>query len=298
LNSKEDDDKYYGNIKKSYIDRIKMPYSNFNMVKKDYCTDYNVKRDSDLAQDYLGKFVKISEITNLKIIKKNQSVILKCDDTVVGAVIRDAAKKTVSEYFGRILKETVDAYPKLNRGQNTHADSGKLVGHGYRANFLNPSTYDTYVLKEKDPELQKIFVDDGDSFGIWLYNFAKIHLPWSTVSYETFKKKINLNLDNKLIGAVFCAENYEAAGHRDRDKSDMAIGYVFEDGIVKEGYFIYPEYGVAIELTSNTIWCWLTKAVHGMAKLDLSEGGIRYTAAITLTEKTAKAIEKQSGIME
>ena len=105
-------------------------------------------------------------------------------------------------------------------------------------------------------------------------------------------------MDNKLIGTVFCAENYEAVGHRDRDKSDMAIGYVYEDGIVKEGYFIYPEYGVAIELISNTVWCWLTKAVHGTAKLDLSEGGIRYTAAITLTEKTAKAIEKQSGIIE
>ena len=78
----------------------------------------------------------------------------------------------------------------------------------------------------------------------------------------------------------------------------MVIGYVFEDGIVKEGYFIYPEYGVVIKLTSNTIWCWLTKTVHDTAKLDLNESGIQYTAAITLTEKTAKAIEKQSGIME
>ena len=105
-------------------------------------------------------------------------------------------------------------------------------------------------------------------------------------------------MDNKLIGAIFCAENYEAAGHRDGDKSDMVIGYVFEDSIVKKGYFIYPEYSVAIELTSNTIWCWLIKVIHGTAKLDLSEGDIRYTAAITLTEKIAKAIEKQSGIIE
>ena len=35
---------------------------------------------------------------------------------VIGVVIRDAAKKTVSEYFGRILKETVNAHPKLNCG--------------------------------------------------------------------------------------------------------------------------------------------------------------------------------------
>jgi hypothetical protein len=32
------------------------------------------------------------------------------------------------------------------------------------------------------------------------------------LSYESFKQKVNLS-DEKLIGAVFCAENYEAAGH-------------------------------------------------------------------------------------
>ena len=70
------------------------------------------------------------------------------------------------------------------------------------------------------------------------------------------------------------------------------------DCIVKEGYFIYPEYGVAIKMTSNSIWCWQTHAVHDTAKLNLSEGGVRYTSAITLTEKTAKAIEKEAKIIE
>jgi hypothetical protein len=100
--------------------------------------------------------------------------------------------------------------------------------------------------------------------------------------------------DNKLIGAVFYAENYEAAGYRDNDRSEFAVGFVFEIGLVKEGYFIYPEYGVAIKMTSNSIWCWQTQAVHGIAKLNLSEGGIRYISAITLTEKTARAIEKEA----
>ena len=45
-------------------------------------------------------------------------------------------------------------------------------------------------------------------------------------------------------------------------------------------------------MTSNSTWYWLTKAVHGTAILDLSKGGIRYTTAITLTEKTARAIER------
>lgn len=51
-------------------------------------------------------------------------------------------------------------------------------------------------------------------------------------------------------------------------------------------------------MTSNSIWCWLTQAVHDTAKLNLSKGGVRYTSAITLTEKTAKAMEKEAGIMK
>ena len=38
--------------------------------------------------------------------------------------------------------------------------------------------------------------------------------------------------------------------------------------------------------------------MHGTAKLNLSEGGVRYTSTITLTEKTARAIEKEAGIIE
>ena len=130
-----------------------------------------------------------------------------------------------------------------------------------------------------------------------MYENANDHLPLSIQSYKEFKQKVNMN-DDQLIGAVFCVENYKAAGHIDNDRSEFAVDFVFDIGIVKEGYFIYPEYGVAIKMTSNSIWCWQTHAVHGTAKLDLSEGGIRYTSAITLTEKTAKAIEKEAGSID
>ena len=46
-------------------------------------------------------------------------------------------------------------------------------------------------------------------------------------------------------------------------------------------------------MTSNSIWCWKSKVVHGTAKLN-AKLGIRYAAIITLTEKTANSIEKNS----
>ena len=47
------------------------------------------------------------------------------------------------------MKLTCDAYLKINRRQKTHADSGKLISHSLRANFLDPSTIDSYVYKIK-----------------------------------------------------------------------------------------------------------------------------------------------------
>jgi hypothetical protein len=117
-------------------------------------------------------------------------------------------------------------------------------------------------------------------------------MPWITNSYEEFKNEVNLD-EKQIIGALFCAENYEAVGHSDNDRTDWALGYVYEIGEVKEGHFFYPEFGVAIEMSSNSIWYWLTQAIHGTAKLDLSGGGVRYTAVISLTEKTARAIERE-----
>ena len=65
---------------------------------------------------------------------------------------------------------------------------------------------------------------------------------------------------------------------------------------MKEDHFFYPEYGIAIEMSSNSIWYQLIQAIYRMAELDLSEDGIRYTVAISLTEKTARAIEREKNI--
>ncbi len=61
--------------------------------------------------------------------------------------------------------------------------------------------------------------------------------------------------DDKLISAVFCAKNYKAVGHKNKDQSEFAIGFVYEIGIVKKGYFIYSKYDIVIKITSNSIWC-------------------------------------------
>ena len=262
--------------------------------------EFYVKHKPDLAQKYLGKFVtwlQVEESDDFQIINKNQSVRILCNNECVGAVIRDIAKQDVMENFGRKMMLTTQAHYKINRGQKTHADSGKLVGYGPHAEFLNPNQSTTYAYAKKnlDPEEQKIRDEDGDSFGKWLYENAHNYLRWTMKSYEEFKKKISLE-DEELIGAVFCAENYEAVGHKDNDRSEWAVGFCYDYPIpIKKGYFIYPEYGIAIEMTTNSLWCWKTKCVHGTATLDLN-GGTRYTSAITLTEKTAKAMEKERGL--
>ena len=115
-------------------------------------------------------------------------------------------------------------------------------------------------------------------------------MPWIIKSYEDFKKAVSLD-DNEIIGALFCSKNYMAMGHRDDDRSEQALGFVYEEGVVKKGIFFYSDYGVAIEMY------WKTNAVHGTARLNLSEGGTRYTVTISLTERTAKSIECEKGLI-
>jgi hypothetical protein len=266
--------------------------------------EINVDHNIDLAKEYLGKHVScqedldkcinLSKDPRIKIINKNQSVHLIHNKNKVGAVIRDAAVKALSDHFGAKMKVTMNAHPEIQRGQS-HESDGIMVGHGIRKNPTDSHT-GTYVYKDKhlEPEVQRIYDHDGNTLAKWLYDNASIHLPWTILSYEEFKKNTQLN-NESIIGALFCTKNYEAVGHVDNDRSEWAIGYVHEEGTVENGYFFYPEYGIAIEMTSNSIWCWLTKSVHGTAILNDSNGN-RYTAVLTLTEKTARAIEWEKNI--
>jgi hypothetical protein len=224
--------------------------------------DVKVTYRQELANRYLGNFVSCSDIAgyinllkdkDIKIIDKNRSVILTCNGKAVGAVIRDVALKPVSNHFGAKMKVTVKAHYPLNRGKE-HSSFGTMVGHGIRENITTIPTFNYSYNKKLGPNAQKIFDNDGNTLAKWLFENSKRYIPFATSSYEEFKAKVELDNDN-LIGAVFCAKNYEAAGHIDDDRSEYAIGYVYKEGTVKEGHFFYPEYGVAIEMTSNSIWC-------------------------------------------
>lgn len=293
LNSNED-----VNLLEIWNKRIKITPSDLKHNADIILQKVFVTHKPDLAKKYLGKFVSCSKQpdhinllndSEIAVIGRNQSIILIHDGNPVGAVIRDAALKHVKDHFGAKIKTMIEGHPVLKRGKS-HESNGPMVAHGLRGNRLD-SGLGTYVYKASNPEEQKILDNNGSTLVRWLFEYGKRHLPWTTISYEEFKNQVNLD-EEEIIGAVFCAENYEAVGHIDNDRSEVAVGYVYEEGIVKEGYFFYPEFGVAIEMTSNSVWCWLPQAVHGTAKLDLSEGGTRYTAAITLTERTARAIER------
>ena len=86
-----------------------------------------------------------------------------------------------------------------------------------------------------------------------MYDNARRDMPWITKSYEDFKKAVSLG-NNEIIGALFYSKNYMAMGHRDDDRSEWVLGFVYKEGVVKEGIFFYFDYGVAIEMLSNSIW--------------------------------------------
>ena len=278
----------------SYVNKYKLAPADLAFRNRNL-NDYRVFYNEQLENDYVKKLVTSKSDLDgdgIRIIGENESVVLKDeDDRIVGAVIRQATSQNATKHFGAKIKVTVESHYPLRRGPEHASAAGIMAGHGSRANRTNPPT-DTYAYKEDlDPHEQRVYDTDGNTLAKWLFEYGKHYLPYTTVSYEEFRDNLNLEEDD-IIGAVFCTKNYEAVGHRDKDRSEWAIGFVYEDGPVNDGYFFYPGYGVAIKLTSNSIWCWLPQAVHGTSKLD-TELGNRYTAVLTLSEKTATAIENR-----
>jgi len=134
-----------------------------------------------LAERYLDKFVTCLDVktnNDLKIINKNQSIFIICDDKIIGAVIRDAAKKDIANYFGHKLTVTVKAHYKINH-EKTHASSGTMVSYNSYAKFLDLKESTIYLYKKDlnfDPHKQKIYDEDDDSFRKWLYENAYNYL--------------------------------------------------------------------------------------------------------------------------
>src|SRR6266498_1794277 len=177
-----------------------------------------------------------------------------CGDSIVRGVLRQVTSNKVANYYGSKIKTTVKAHLKIKRGK-AYAGEGILVGYKKRKEFLGFHS-ESYVYNNNSKlnlKAKKIFDFNGDSLAKWLYDNIRRNMSWITKSYEDFKKAISLG-DNEIIGALFCSKNYMAIGYCDDDRSEWALEFVYEEGVVKKGIFFYPDYGVAIEMSSNSIW--------------------------------------------
>src|SRR4051812_4010726 len=97
----------------------------------------------------------------------------------------DATTKEISDYFGTIIKVTIDAHYKINCGDQ-HSSSSIMTGHGLHSNCTNPPTY-AYKDKNLGSNAIKIYEEDGNILGNWLFENGKTYLPSTVLSYEKFK---------------------------------------------------------------------------------------------------------------
>jgi hypothetical protein len=126
-------------------------------IKRNSSILINVTRRLDLISKYKKQFVSYSELLqDLKVIKKNQSVIFLCNDKIVGGVVRDVALKKVSNFLGNKIKSTVDNHYDIVR-RKEHRSSGKLVGHGLRKDPLGSfsGSYAYKKIARKKPSLEE-----------------------------------------------------------------------------------------------------------------------------------------------
>src|SRR6266498_3584524 len=241
---------------------IKVKIFKLNEIKEKSAFIVNVDFRPELEEKYEGKFVSASastlmslsnddiNLSDLLVISQNKLVIFMYEDSIVGGVLRQVTSNKVINYYSSKTKTTVKAHLKIKRGK-AHASEGTLIKHRKEKKFLG-FHLGSYVYNNNsklNPEVKKIFDSNRDSLAKWLYDNARRDMPWITKFYEDFKKAVSLG-DNKIIGALFCSKNYMVMGHRDDDRSEWALEFVYEEGVVKEGIFFYPDYGVAIEMLS------------------------------------------------
>src|SRR6266511_5914307 len=244
---------------------IKVKISELNEIKEKSTFIVNVNFHPELGEKYEEKFISASASastslsnddinpSDLLVISQNKLAIFIYRDLIVGGVLRQVTSNKVANYYSSKTKTTVEAHSKIKRGK-AHAGEGTLVGHGKRKEFLG-SHSGSYVYNNNSKlnlEAKKIFDSNGDSLAKWLYDNARQDMPWITKSYEDFKKAVSLG-DNEIIEVLFYSKNYMTMRHHDDDRSEWALGFVYEEGVVKEGIFFYPDYDVAIEMSSNSI---------------------------------------------
>src|SRR6266542_3040473 len=124
-------------------------------------TIVNVNYSLNLNSKYIKEFVSFSELSqNLKVIEKNRSAIFVCNDRIVGEVVRNAALKKISEFFGNKIKSTIDKHYTILH-EKEHGSSGKLVGHDVRKEPLDSLSglyaYRKIKGKKPSPEEQRIY---------------------------------------------------------------------------------------------------------------------------------------------
>src|SRR6266540_904254 len=246
--------------------RIKVKISELNEIKEKSIFIVNVNFHPKLEEKYKGKFISTSTSASMSLsnddinpsdllmISQNKSTIFMCGDLIIREVLRQVTSNKVANYYSSKTKTTVKAHPKIKRGK-AHAGKGTLVRHEKRKEFLDFYS-GSYVYNNNSKlnlKAKKIFDSNEDSLAKWLYDNARRDMPWITKSYEDFKKAISLD-NNEIIGALFCFKNYMAIGYYDNDRSEWALGFVYEEGVVKEEIFFYPDYSMAIEISFNSIW--------------------------------------------
>ena len=107
-------------------------------------------------------------------------------------VVRNAALKKVSEFFGNKIKFIIDKHYTILR-EKEHDSSGKLVGHGIQKEPLGSLSglyaYRKIKRKKSSPEEQRIYDENENTMAKWLYDNAKQICLGSQIRTNNLKNK-------------------------------------------------------------------------------------------------------------
>ncbi|KAJ3152695.1 hypothetical protein HDU86_005570 [Geranomyces michiganensis] len=238
-----------------------------------------------------------------KVISLTKHMDFEIQDQDTGEMVLFASRtvtadKTAAIHF-QALKMIVHKHCAVERGKS-HLSSGLMAATGIRSgspgNFAARGTA-RYVLKKehRKPETERILTEGSSSLAKGILNDARVYHADAVLKMEQVA-------NGKFSGdfPMFVTENYKAGLHVDDNKSEYAIGYATEEGALESStdadadaawIFNFPEYGVSIVMEHNFLWSWKTTRLHGTT-VGKMRRGTRYTGVLTVTNRTARAVEK------
>jgi len=221
---------------------------------------YSIK--SFLKQNSINSYLRIGLQPTLVVSVLNEQPLLIC-----GVLSLKSFTKEQKIGYCKTLA-SISRYCRLQKRGKHHPIRGQMYAYGWRRSYLDSgfNQYEPPPYRKKDSVTVDEWNEYKNSLDLYIQHLGSLfqqYFPKQAQAAIDIQKQFHSpSLADTHAGNLVVTYNFQSAPHTDDDKT-FAIGGWFnkieENGWIKGGEFVFPEYKVAVELNHGTVICWNSK---------------------------------------